>query len=92
MGENRAQRYVDQFKLLATKLMWNFQEEALIYQFKTSLLQWILTQLSTAELNFILTTETNPGVEIKPIDVDILMKLVMRIEANSHINTKEQNL
>ena len=92
MGENRAQRYVDQFKLLATKLVWNLQEEALIYQFKTSLLQWILTQLSTAELNFILTTETNPGVEIKPIDVDILMKLVMRIEANSHINTKEQNL
>ena len=34
----------------------------------------------------------NPGVEIKPIDVDILMKLVMRIEANSHINAREQKL
>ena len=69
---------------------WNLQEEAVIYQFKMGLLQWILTQLSTAESNFILTMETNPEVEIKPIDMDILMKLVMRIEANSHINAREQ--
>ena len=68
------------------------QEEAVIYQFKTGLLQWILTQLPTTELNFILTMETNPGVEIKPIDMDILMKLVMRIEANLHINAREQKL
>ena len=79
IGENRAQRYVDHFKLLAMKLKWNLQEETTIYQFKTGLLWWILTQLLTAESNFILTTETNPGIEIKPIDVDILMKLVIII-------------
>ena len=62
MGENGAQRYMDQFKSLATKLGWNLQEKAVIYQFKMGLL-----------------------------DVDILMKLVI-IEANSHINAREQKL
>ena len=38
MGENGAQRYVDQFKLLAIKLEWNLQEENVIYQFKMGLL------------------------------------------------------
>ena len=56
MGENRAQRFMDQFKSFATKLKWNLQEEDVIYQFKMGLPQWILTQLSTAELNFILMT------------------------------------
>ena len=92
MRENGAQRYMDQFKSLATKLGWNLQEEAVIYQFKMGLPRWILTQLSTAESNFILTMEMNPGVEIKSIDVDILMRLVMRIKANSHINAREQKL
>ena len=77
MGDNGAQKYVDQFKSVAVKLGWNLQEEAVIYQFKTGLLQWILTQLPTTELNFILTMETNPVIEIKHID--ILMKLVMRL-------------
>ena len=43
MRENGTQRYMDQFKLLAMKLEWNLQEEAIIYQFKTGLLQLILT-------------------------------------------------
>ena len=52
--EISAQKYMDQFKSLATKLGWNLQEKSIIYQFKMGLPQWILTQLSIAKSNFML--------------------------------------
>src|SRR5665213_2936042 len=66
------QRYTDRFLLLARKLQWDLADVSVIYQFKKGVTKSILKQLSVAESNYMLTTETHTDSNVKPIDVVIL--------------------
>lgn len=80
-----AQRYSDKFLKLARRLRWNLDDEMVIYQYKLGLPRILIRQLSVAESNYLLTRETQAAQDVRPIDVEILSKLVMRIEANEKI-------
>ena len=82
MTADGVQRYSDLFLRLADKLGWSLTSEEAIYQYKSGLKEGMLRQLSIAEANHLLNMETNPDVELRPISVDILAKLTLRIEAN----------
>jgi hypothetical protein len=85
MDNQGAQRYVDQFITLAKRLHWKMDDEAVIYQFKSGLSKWLLSQISTAESNHLLLMETKYGKVVAPINVKMLAKLAIRIEANDRI-------
>lgn len=84
MENFNVQRYSDQFMKLAEKLHWNLESEMAIYQYKSGLTHWMLDQLSVAESNHLLAMETQLQ-EVKPISVEILAKLAIRIEANKKL-------
>src|SRR6185437_704474 len=78
------QRYSDQFIGLANKLNLDLSDGMTIYQFKMGLSAWMLDQLSVAESNHLLAMKTQES-SVRPISVEILVKLAIRIEANKRM-------
>jgi len=89
MDKDGVQRYSDQYLRLAERLHWNLADETTIYQYKSGLSNWMLDQLSVAESNHLLAMETQIGAEIRPITVEILAKLAIRIEANKMMQSSQ---
>ncbi len=87
MDKEGVQRYSDQYLRLAERLHWNLADEMVLFQYKSGLSSWMLDQLSVAESNHLLAMETQIGTEIRPITVEILAKLAIRIEANKMIQS-----
>lgn len=86
MSDLGAQKYSDQFMKLMKQLGWPLDSELAIYQYKLGLTKWMVEQLSAAEASLVLHNEIG-----KAISVEILARMVLKIDANKSIQSVESN-
>ena len=78
------QQYSDEFITLLHKIGWDSASDVAIYQYKSGLPRWIVSHLSTAESQYLISMELL-GQIAPPINVEVLAKLSSQIEANNRI-------
>jgi hypothetical protein len=64
------------------RIGWNSSNKDILFQFKRGLPEWMCNQISTAESQHLLMVKL-ATIEITPMNVEVLSKLVLEVEENS---------